>query len=74
MARKPAKPAAVVAEDADVWGDEPADVVNEAPEFVAITVLAEGVRVDGSGTVPVGMTVWAPANQAMELIAEGKAQ
>ncbi len=60
MARKPIQ-AAEAAQD-------------DAPAFVAITILAEGVKIDGAGHLPVGISILAPRAQAEALKAEGKAE
>lgn len=62
MARKPQDAAPAAVQDDD------------APEMVSVTILAEGVRVDGSGHLPVGITVAVTPKVAQRLKAAGQAE
>jgi hypothetical protein len=69
MARKPnTAPAADVADKT-----ESAEAAAPA-SVVSVTILAEGVKVDGAGNLPVGISVMVTAEQAAALKAAGQAE
>lgn len=81
MARQPKTSGDFAAKSVNTWGEviaERAPFVGDSAEahrrMASVTILAEGVKIDGSGHLPVGITVHCSHEQAEALKAAGQAE